>query len=145
MRDVRGGRQAVVAGLFALALFAAGALYLARRHAGEPKPALATVQVSAAELAHDYDGNEVAADQRWRGRPVRLTGVIQDIGRDVNEAPYVTLDTGDLVRTVACFFDSRRAGAVAGLVKGHPVVLRGVVTGRELMVSVKDCDVEQPM
>ena len=51
--------------------------------------------LSAPEIVAEYRANEVAADQKYKGQIISVTGVITKIGKDIMDSPYVTLDGGD--------------------------------------------------
>lgn len=51
-------------------------------------------------LFHDYEANEVAADNRYRGKPVRVTGRVFSVEKNLMDAAVrmPQLDNCDLVR-----------------------------------------------
>lgn len=113
------------------------------RTTARPQTTAAPVQsVTASELYADYDANEVAADQKWKGRTVAISGTVENIGRDIVDEPYVTLEGGDFW-SVQCFFADE--SGLAALSSGETVVLIGVVDGMALgtNVIVEDCRIER--
>jgi DNA-directed RNA polymerase subunit RPC12/RpoP len=54
-----------------------------------PKYEEATVQVSAFDLARDYDANEVAADNKYKGRRIDITGQVQSINKDFKDEVWL--------------------------------------------------------
>ena len=50
-----------------------------------------SVKISASRLYKEYDANEIAADQKYKGKIIEVTGVIRDIGNDIMNNAYVTL------------------------------------------------------
>ncbi|HEX7773344.1 MAG TPA: hypothetical protein VF435_13035 [Pyrinomonadaceae bacterium] len=67
----------------------------------------APIVVSATALVADYEANEVAADRRYKGQTLEVTGVVDSIGNDILDSMYVTLDSGERfgITNVQCFFD----------------------------------------
>lgn len=52
------------------------------------------LEVSAQQLAQAYDRNTVAADQQYKGKTFKVTGVVDSINTDLFGNPYVTLRGG---------------------------------------------------
>ena len=52
------------------------------------------MQVTASQLALAYDRNTVAADQQFKGKRFRVTGVVDSINTDFLGRPYLTLRGG---------------------------------------------------
>ena len=46
--------------------------------------------VSAQEVASIYEQNQVAGDQRYYGKKLRVTGVVASIGSGLGNEPYIT-------------------------------------------------------
>lgn len=51
------------------------------------------VQRSASQLQADYDANEIAADQQYKGKKILLSGIIDSINKDVTGDGYLTLQS----------------------------------------------------
>lgn len=52
------------------------------------------LEVSAAQLASAYDRNTVAADQKYKGKRLKVTGVVDSINTDLFGNPYITMRGG---------------------------------------------------
>ena len=104
--------------------------------AAEEHPVLT---VSAAELYAEYKANEVAADQRYKGRVVAVSGVVDNIGKGIMGTMYVALDTGEMVGSVQCMFGKEHANSLAGLSKGQSVTIQGKCTGKMMNVLLDGC------
>ena len=75
---------------------------------GPPPPAKkATPQVVAlASLIADYDKNQLAAEKKWGGKLVTVTGKIRNISEDILGKPYLSLENPSeafSITSVACF------------------------------------------
>lgn len=57
-------------------------------------PAEPLPEVSAQQLAQAYDRNTVAADQQFKGKRFKVSGVVDSINTDLFGKPYVTLRGG---------------------------------------------------
>jgi hypothetical protein len=98
--------------------------------------------VSAAGLAHDYLEDPAGADAKYRGRPLAVTGVIAEVGRDADRTPYLVLDAEEGAPRVQCFFDGADeddAADVARLRPGQWVTVHGRCEGKKDRVRLRDC------
>lgn len=77
----------------------------------------AAVPVAAGDLAQAFRDNEVAAEARFGGKPLLVTGAIALIGLNDAQEPYLALDGAD----VMVLLDRDAAAAVAGLANGDEV------------------------
>lgn len=133
MRDLV--RLVVVA--LALAL-CAGSSTKNKEPVSASEPAL---DVTATALGKAYSDNEVAADQTYKGKVVRVAGVITAISKQViGDGMYVVLQGG--TTDVQCFFAASQESSLATLKRGKRVTLRGRVDGKMLNVTVQGCSVE---
>lgn len=95
------------------------------------------VDVTARKLYADYDANEVSADDKYKGKILRVSGTIMTIGKDVMDAPYVELGVGDDVLGVQCMFDD--TGALGSLRKGQKLTVRCKGDGKMGNVILRGC------
>lgn len=94
-------------------------------------------------LLASYDDNELAADSRFKGKSIQVSGVVDDIKNDIVGRPFVILGTGKEfeIPAVQCWLASGAKGKAARLHKGGPATLRGEVRGLMMHVQVGDCDI----
>lgn len=102
--------------------------------------------VTAADLIRDYKANEVKGDVKWKGKMVRITGVVGDIKKDILDVPFVILgSTSEFdIPVVQCSLADGQEARAANLTKGSRATLRGRVTGLVMNVQVEDCQVFVP-
>lgn len=92
-------------------------------------PVVPLFEVSAQQLAQAYDRNTVAADQQFKGKRFKVTGVVESINTDVFGNPYVTLRGGVNQFMEPQFeLDDPHANYAAGLQTGMRISL--ICTGR---------------
>jgi len=94
------------------------------------------------QLYSEYEANEVAADQKYEGKILRVQGTVAEIGKDVffDTPPYVTLGVVggfDWYLGVVCFFNEENE--VAQLSKGDTITVQGRYEGYLLGVSLEGC------
>ncbi len=106
-------------------------------------PAQAPIKVSAIDLYNAYNQNQVAADAKYKGNLVEMTGVIGSIGKDILNNPYVTLSTGEYsILNVQCMFSQADESQLANLSSGQSVTLEGTVSGETIgIVEVDWCSI----
>ena len=110
-----------------------------------PAPASASgderIAVNAADLYKAYDNDEQAADARYKGRQLSVTGVVEEIKLEGEQGVVVDLQGGDFMDTVFCFFDDSQKPAVAKLKKGQKVTINGTGDGKFVNPVVRFCEV----
>ena len=98
------------------------------------------MEVTASELYRAYEANEVSADQQYKGKRLLITGVVENIGKDVMDNPYVALKI-DFLKGVNCYFDDENNKVLSQLNKGQKIQIIGTCAGLTLTdVVVKDCE-----
>lgn len=101
----------------------------------------AAVAVAIETILAEYKDNEVRADAAYKGKLVKITGLVGDVKKDVTGSIYVIVGTGKSLEipTVQCFFAKQHEEAVASLSRGDRVTVRGQVAGLMMNVLVKGC------
>lgn len=100
-------------------------------------PVDAILAVTVAQLAKDYDANEVAADQKYKGKKLRVSGSVQSIDKDVFDNIVVHLRaTNEFIPAMAKLDDKHEALA-ASLSKGNKIIWQcnggGKLIGRPVL------------
>ena len=100
-----------------------------------------SIHVSASVLISEYEANEVAADQTYKGRTLSVTGKVDHIGKDILDTMYVTLESGQEfgISSVQCMFDDQHEGQLARLSKGQTVTVTGRCDGKLGNVLLRGC------
>jgi hypothetical protein len=94
------------------------------------------IDLTPFQLFSAYERNSVGADERYKGKALRLTGQVTRIGQDRDGVPLVILreisnDDSDASRTVTCAWTADR-GKVARFSPGMRVALRGIGAGQDV-------------
>jgi hypothetical protein len=91
------------------------------------------IDLTPSELANSYRVNSVAADENYKGKILRILGVVDRVGQDSDGLPVVVMrdlngnrETDRL--TISCAWNGDRS-VVAGYLPGTKVVLDGVGAG----------------
>ena len=96
--------------------------------------------VSAKKLYKDYNANEIAADEKYKGKIIEVTGVIRDIGNDIMDNAYVTLVGDQYFGDIQCYFSEK--SVVASLSKGKRITIIGSCSGLMMNVHINNCIVK---
>lgn len=101
-------------------------------------------KISASDLFKAYDANELAADEKYKGKTLEISGVIGELGKDILGSPYILLrPSGVLVFGVQCMLDdSEQASKASQLSKGASVTLTGDVSGKLGNIVVRNCTIK---
>jgi len=92
------------------------------------------IKISAGDLYQEYKDNSVAADQKYDGKRVEVTGTIYDFGTELLGRPYITFG---FLETQAVFSKSC-ASQLAEFQKGQEIVVQCKVSGAPLGSPVLD-------
>jgi tRNA_anti-like len=105
-----------------------------------------TVVVTAADLLQDFQTDRDAADQKYAGKYLEISGVVErhGHGRGRYDAPFVVLHGGDenAKFKIECFFDlfdPRDDAGIKRLRKGQTITVRGEYDGQVSNVQLKEC------
>lgn len=91
-------------------------------------------------IISDYQNNEVAAENKYKGNTYTVSGTIQDIGLDVVDNPYIVL-SGDM--HVTFYFHKSEKERIAQMNKGDTIVIEGKCDGAGVILDLtfSDCQV----
>ena len=88
-----------------------------------------------------YKASEVEADAKYKGKIIKVTGVVDSIGEDTLHHPYIRLTGGGKHQAwgVRCAFSKKYEPELAQLTIGQTVTVQGKCDGRLINVLMKDC------
>lgn len=95
-----------------------------------------TMRVDIVKLYEDYQANEIAADQRYRGVRITTRGRVGSISKDFLDAPYLLFGEGPT--TIHASFPKTAAGRLSQLRKGQLVDVECTGAGLTLGSPVLD-------
>ena len=97
------------------------------------------ITISAIRLYEDYKANEVAADEKYKGKILQVTGVVGNIGKDIVGIMYISLKTNDLIGSVQCMFAGEHKERISQISKGTKVTIKGKCSGLMMNVILRKC------
>lgn len=98
--------------------------------------------LTADALYRAYKANEVQADSKYKGKVLKVSGVVDGIGKDMLDKPYVSLKTSSPIMTVQCFFSKSHLKTLGNLKKGQELTVKGVCDGKLGNVMLRGCVIE---
>jgi hypothetical protein len=101
-----------------------------------------SITVSANKLYSDYESNGVSADAKYKGKVIKVTGVVNRIDRDFMDNIYVTLKGDKYLGDVQCFFSEDYVEKASQLYKGKRITVKGICDGKLMNVMLNDCLIE---
>lgn len=104
-----------------------------------PEP---TYTVTALALASEYKANEVAADAKYKGQLIEISGRVDTIGKDIVDTPYIAFETEnpyEVINRIQCMFRDADTASLSTVSKGQSITLRGTVSGALGNIIIKDC------
>jgi hypothetical protein len=102
-----------------------------------------TVAVNAADLLGEFRADPAAADRKYEGKYLELTGIVERTGRG-KEGAFVVLHGGDEAAKVKieCFFDYVDRAEESRLLRlkpGQTITVRGEYDGQVSHVQLREC------
>lgn len=98
--------------------------------------------VQASELVEAYKANELAADERFKGKTLRIKGVVREVSKDILGDPFVILGASQKgYLGVQCSFASSTAPILSRLIKGETASFDCRVSGKLVHVQASGCAV----
>lgn len=102
--------------------------------------AVPVVQVDAMTLWREYDANEVAADLKYKGQMLAVTGTVFSIDKNFADDIIVRLESPNSFRTIMATLHDSQVAAAARLTKGSNILMScrgaGSIMGSP---SLNDC------
>lgn len=110
---------------------------------GKSQPSQEIIKISALKLSEEYKANEIAADTKYKGNTVEVTGVVENIGKDIIDAPYIALKSYEyaIVDKVQCYFSKADEAQLATVVKDRQITLQGEVSGKMGNIIFRGCQI----
>jgi len=103
-------------------------------------PAEEIISINSNQLFAEYEANDIAADKKYKGQILEVSGSVENISRDILDNIYVTLKTGEYTLfSIQCFFADDFEDRAAELRPGQYLRIRGRCDGKFGNVMLKGC------
>ena len=99
-----------------------------------------TVVVAAADLLQEFHDDPAAADRKYKGKYLEVSGVVERRGKGLGGAPFIILHGGDEQAPIKieCFLNFADEDDTR-LDKGQAVTVRGEYGGRVSHLQIRGC------
>lgn len=88
-----------------------------------------TIDTTAVNISRAYDRNEIAANQEYTGRKIRVAGIVTEISSAYDNTAQVSLETDNRFRSVLTSGDRNFDAKAAGLYKGQSIRMTCIGAG----------------
>lgn len=141
----------VVAAVLAVAMFFVY-IAVAQSLPTNPSPSLTTpadVIISAVQLDTEYEQNTIAADAKYKGKIIEVTGVVFRVTDELKKFRLTVELNGSPGSTVDCDFDTSEKASLTALTPGVSTTIRGKCIGRRTIdgdkwVTLEKCVIVPP-
>jgi len=100
-----------------------------------------SIRISAENLYKEYSDNPVAADEKFKGKTLKVVGYIGLINQEKDRRISILLDTKTVNGYIFCYFPEYRSKDIAKLKPGDYRTVKGECTGMMVGVVLEDCEV----
>lgn len=104
------------------------------------------IEISANDIYSAFQENEIAADEKFNGKLVKITGIISSINSSgiLTSANILLSVDGSFFGCVQCNFNSTNSKALANIEKGQSVTIIGTCGGlASFNVMINACELQQ--
>jgi len=91
------------------------------------------ISITSPQISYEYDANEFSSDKKYKGKILRVKGVVNEISRDLLGDIYVSLIGMDEMQNVQCFFEEDDAEGLENINKGSVIEIQGKCDGYMLI------------
>ncbi len=103
------------------------------------------IEVSANDIFSSFEENEVAAEEKFEGKLVKITGIVSEINSKsaLTSANVLLKVDGTVFGCVQCNFNSENSKALANIEKGQTITIIGTCGGLSLYnVMINACELQ---
>lgn len=102
------------------------------------------IEVSVEQILKEYEENEVAADNKYKGKKVAISGVVDSVSKDIIDDTYIKIDTGEKYEAFGaqCYIADTQFERVAELKPGDRITITGYVSSYSLNIVITDCEIQ---
>lgn len=114
----------------------------------QPSAAPTTItyeKVTAAQIVADYDKNKLAADGKYKDKPVEFSAKVKNISTDIVGSPYLSLEPANADEyyfgtTLKCSFKTE--DELKTLENGKTYTMHGIISGMSIgIVDMDNCSI----
>jgi len=101
-------------------------------------------EIGLQEFINEFDKNQLAAEEKYKGKLIKLTGYIDNISEDILGSPFIILKPTPqeyyFETQTQCFFEDK--AQLTPLENGQKVTIEGRASTQDLgIISVEECNI----
>lgn len=96
--------------------------------------------VTATAYFNDYEGNEVAADEKYKGKLIEISGTVAEVRKTLGSY-FIDLESPNQFLHIACEMSSQ--DGLASVAKGSSVTIIGQGAGKVMSPRLDECVVKR--
>jgi len=100
-----------------------------------------TIRINPDNLYKEYLDNPVAADEKFKGKILKVTGKISSINKEKTGRAFTMFDTKYINGFIFCYYPESQAAVIAKLKPGDYRTVKGKCIGMQVGVVLEDCEV----
>ena len=97
--------------------------------------------VPALNLANEFETDETAANKKYLGKLIQVTGTLFSI--DNNKETLISITVGDDLHKIACLLDIKHAAIIRQYKVLSSITVKGICTGYLMDVELNRCVIVQ--
>lgn len=92
--------------------------------------------LSVADLYEEYEADETAADAKFIGKIIEITGTIDSVDEDQKNSQKIIMSTGDPLSEIQCEMSEKN---IVKVNNGEEITLRCICTGKLMDIVLNKC------
>lgn len=125
-----------------IVIIAAGAAYGYREYTRKPvdlNNVTAVAKMSAANLVAEFNENENAANNKYLGKIIEVTGPVAEVNNEQDTVINISLGSNEALHKVSCRLDSRHFNEAKKYGEGNIITVKGTCDGFLMDVELSRC------
>ena len=104
------------------------------------KPSVEVIEIDYRTLYDEYEENSIAADEKYKGKTLKITGEIDEISKDIFHKPFITIQL-EYLKNIRLNFKNTEEPKLAQLSKGQTITVTGKCKGMTILdVGLEKCE-----
>jgi ABC-type glycerol-3-phosphate transport system substrate-binding protein len=100
-----------------------------------------SVQTDAITMLQEFEKDEMAANQKFNGKAIAVTGTVVTI-ENTDSVQQVVLGNRANISNIVCQFDAKQKEQLAAVTTGSTITIKGICTGMLIDVIFTNCIIE---
>ena len=96
--------------------------------------------VTATAYFNDYEGNEVAADEKYKGKLIEISGTVAEVRKTIGSY-FIDLESPNQFLQIACEMASQ--DGLASVAQGSTITIIGQGAGKVISPQLHECQIKK--